>query len=137
VSKFVIKNAWVRVGGQDISDHVREISVAMSAPAVDVRAMGAAGRDVLQGLREDQFTLTAYSDFAASQIDTLIYPLFSGASSFLVECAAAGTAISATNPKYSGSCILTDYNPISGSVGDAATTPLTLPVQGIISRATS
>jgi len=134
---FVLKNAAVKFSGTtDISDHVREVTVEMNAPGVDFRGMGAAGRQIQQGLREDQFTIEAYSDFAAGQIDAVVWPLFSGGSLFLVEVWPAGTVTSATNPKYSGTCILETYQPISGGVGDAAVTPLNLPVNGLISRAT-
>jgi len=137
MAKFIVKLSAIKVGGNDISDHCREITVSLSAPPVDVRAMGTAGREVVQGLREDEFSLTAYSDFAANSIDQIMWPLFSAGTPFLVEAWAAGTTSSATNPKYSGSCILTEYQPIAGEVGDAAMTPLTMPVNGFVSRATT
>jgi hypothetical protein len=137
MSEFIIKLTSVKINSQDISDHLREASVSLSAPPVDFRAMGDAGRKVVQGLREDEFALTAYSDFDAGQLDAIVWPLFSGGSVFLVEAWPAGTTTSATNPKYSGSCILTEYTPISGEVGDAAMTPLTLPVNGYVTRATA
>lgn len=139
---FVLRNASVRInglpaaGGKDISDHVKDVHVDMTAADVETTAMGAGGHQRLQGIRDDKFSLTAYSDFAASQIDATIWPLFSGASLFLVEVWANGTVNAGTNPCYSGTCILTEYSPIAGSVGDASMTPLTLPVNGVISRAT-
>lgn len=134
---FVLRNAAVKLNSTDVSAWVSQVEVAMSAEAVDVTTMGAGGRQRIQGIRDDSFTLTAFSDFAASAIDATVWPLFSGSSLFLVEVWASGSTSSATNPKYSGTCILTEYTPISGSVGDAASTPLTLPVNGTITRATS
>jgi hypothetical protein len=144
VPAFVIKTPSVvvggaagGVGGTDISDHIREIEVDMTAADVDITASGAGGHQRLQGIRDDKFTLTALSDFAANKIDATIYPLFAGASLFVVSVWAAGTVSLSTNPCYSGTCILTEYKPISGKIGDASETPLTLPVNGVISRATS
>jgi hypothetical protein len=138
MAPFVLRNAAVRIGGTALfSDHMTDVAVNMAAADVDITAMTAGGHQRLQGIRDDSFALTALSDFAASSIDSVIWPLFnSGTSLFLVEVWANGTTTTATNPCYSGTCILTEYTPISGAVGDAAKTPLPLPVNGVISRAT-
>lgn len=137
MAKFVLINASMRINAVDLSVYVSEVAVELSADDVETTAMGAGGHERVQGLRDDSFTVTAFSDFAAAKVDETVWPLFNGASSFLVEVWANGTTTAATNPKYSGTCILTEYQPISGSVGDAAMTPLTLPVNGKVSRATT
>lgn len=134
-------NAWVRVNGVDLSDHTSEVSVTMTAADIDITTMGAGGHQRMAGLRDDKFALTMFSDMSAGKVDATLAPLLPnvsipGGSLFLVEVAANGTAISATNPKYSGTCILLEYDPIAGKVGDAAMTPVTLPVNGYITRAT-
>ncbi len=138
---FALTNAWVRVNGVDLSDHVSEVTVDTTANDVDVTAMGAGGKQRITGLRDDKFTMTMFSDFAASKVDATLSALLptgtTSGSLFLVEVAANGTAISSTNPKYSGTCILTEYQPIGGKVGDAAMTPLSFPVNGYISRSTT
>lgn len=137
MAAFVLRNAACRINSVLVSDHMTDVAVNMTAADVDQTAMGAGGHQRLQGIRDDSFALTALSDFTASSIDETIWPLFNGASSFLVEVWANGTTSSATNPKYSGTCILTEYTPIAGAVGDISKTPLSLPVNGVISRATT
>lgn len=136
---FVLRNAAVRINSVDLSDHITEVTVNMTQADVDVTAMGAGGRQRIVGIRDDSFTMTALSDFAAGKIDATLWPLFSATdgSLFLVEVWANGTTTTSTNPKYSGTCILTEYTPIAGAVGDAATTPVTLPVNGTIAKATA
>lgn len=134
---FVLSNAFVRINSVDLSDHIAEVTVSMSAADVDVTAMGAGGHQRILGIRDDSFQLTAYSDFAASKIDATLWPLFSGGSLFLVEVVGQGSSASSTNPRWSGTCILTEYTPVSGAVGDAAMTPVTLPVNGTITRGTT
>lgn len=135
---YVIKNPSVTINGTDVSDHIREVNVMMSAEDVDVTASGAGGKQHLQGIRDDRFELVALSDFAASQLDSIVYPLFSGASIFAVVVWPNSTVTSSSNPKFTGSsCILVEYNPVSGKIGDAAETPLTIPVNGTISKATT
>jgi hypothetical protein len=137
---FVIRNAWVRVNGVDLSDHVSEVEVQATAADVDVTAMGAGGHQRILGIRDDAFNVTFFSDFASAKVDATLWPLFTaggGAGSlFLIEVAADGTTISATNPKYSGTCILTEYSPIAGAVGDASMTQVPFPVNGTIARGT-
>lgn len=137
MGKTVITNAWVRLNNVDISDHVRKAVVNESNEQIDVTAMGAAGKSRTPGLADDKITLELYQDWASSSIDQTLAPLARGGSAFLVEVSAAGTAISATNPKWSGTCLLFDYTPLDASVGELALVTIDLPVNGTITRATA
>jgi hypothetical protein len=137
MAKFVLRNAAVRVASTDFSDHVSEVTVNQTAADVSTTSMGAGGQERLAGIRDDSFELTMFSDFASSSVDVVLSAQMSGSSLFLVEVWAAGTVTSATNPKFSGTAILLEYQPISGAVGDASMTKLQLPVNGTISRATA
>jgi len=132
---FVLRNPSFRVAGVDLSDHVAELAVNGSAADVDVTASGAGGHQRILGIRDDEFTATFFSDFATGKVDDTLWPNFAGGSLFLVEAWANGTVSSATNPKYSGTCILTNYSPIAGAIGDASQTDVTFPVNGTIARA--
>jgi hypothetical protein len=137
MAKFVLRNAAVRIASTDFSDHVSEVTVNLTAADVSTTAMGAGGEERLAGIRDDSFELTMFSDFASASVDAVLQAQMYGSSLFLVEVWAAGTTTAATNPKYSGTAILLEYQPIAGSVGDASMTTLQLPVNGTISRATS
>ncbi len=137
MAKFVITNAWVRINSVDLSNYVKEVTVNLERDDVEITAFGDSGKRRLAGLKDESFELTLLQDFDASKVDATLWPLYNGGSEFLVEVAGAGSAISATNPKYSGSCILTSYPPLDAGVGDAATTKITLPVSGEITRATA
>jgi len=134
---FVLTNASVKINNVDLSDNVSDVTVDMSAADIDVTAMGAGGHQRILGIRDDKFTLSMFSDFAAAKVDATLQPLFAGGSLFLVQVWASGSTSSATNPCYSGTAILTSYQPIAGKVGDASLTKLDMPVNGTISRATS
>jgi hypothetical protein len=137
VAKFVLKNAWIQINSVDLSDHVRSVAVNMSAQLQESQGMGSDGLERVAGLRDDAFELTLAQDFAASEVDATLWPLFDGGSEFLIEVAADGTAISSTNPKYSGSVLLESYPPLSGDIGGLAESSIRLPVNGKISRATA
>ncbi len=136
---FVLRNAFVMIGGNIIGDHIREVSVNLSADDVDVTAMGSGGHGHLAGIRDDRITMTAYSDFAAS-LDSIVFPIFNSAvGTTTVVVMANGGTVSATNPAFTAgtNASLLTYTPISGAVGDAAMTPLEWVINGTITRTTS
>lgn len=130
---FVLKNAYVTINGNAISDHVRECTVQMTADDVDVTAMGAGGHAHLAGLRDDRFTFSMYSDFAAGSVDELVSGTFRAAGNFTIHVAANGSVVTATNPMYVGTCQLLTYTPIGGAAGAVAMTPLEFVCIGTIS----
>lgn len=137
MASFVLRNCYVKLGTTDISNHIREVGVNLSADDVDVTAMGSGGHQHLAGIRDDRFTLTAYSDFSSS-IDSIVWPVFSAGGTIYCEVASNTSTITATNPCYfHPSCSILTYTPISGAVGDAAMTPLELVTSGTISVRTS
>lgn len=136
MAKFVFKDASVVANSVDLSNRVESVEISMSNADVETTAMGATGTQRLAGLADDSFKLNFRQDFGAGNVDATLSPL-RGAAPFTVVVKPTAAAVSATNPTFTGSCILTDYNPLSGSVGDVADASVTLPVDGIIVRATS
>lgn len=134
---FVLRNVIVGVDGVDLSNHVREVTVAMTAADVSTTAMGAGGEGHLAGIRADSFTFSMYSDFSASQVHATINPKFVAAGTVEVKVTASGSTVGTTNPLFIGYCPVLSYTPVGGAVGDAAMTPLNLPVSGTITVATA
>lgn len=133
---FVLKNAYVNINGVDLSSRVKKVTVNIKAADEDNTAMGAIGKGRIAGLRDDSISVEFNQDFAALNVDATMFPLIGAAAFPVIVKAVSGTA-SATNPRYYGNCILTDYNPIDGSVGNAATTSVSLPVDGYLQRGTT
>ncbi len=133
---YVIRNGVVAIDGVNISNLIREVSVEMSADDVDVTAMGAGGHGHIAGIRDDTFTFTAYSDFTATGLHTVLNAKFVAGGTYEVKCTPSGSTIGTANQLFIGYCPALSYNPISGAVGDAATTPVNMPVNGTITVAT-
>lgn len=134
---FVLKNVKVGIDGVDFSTAVREVSVETTAAEVSTTAMGAGGEQRIAGIRDDRFTFTVYSDFAASGFHATFNAKFVAAGTLAIEVIANTSTISATNPRFSGYCIPLNYTPISGAVGDAAMMQIEVPVSGTIATTTS
>lgn len=134
MGKFVLKNPTITVNSVDLSDHISSVEVMLSKEELDSTAFGAGGRERVQGLEDDSFTLNFQQDFGTAEVDATLYPLWASGSAFEVKVIPSGTAVSATNPSYAGSCILFEYQPLAGAVGDLAETSVTLPVNGTVTR---
>lgn len=136
MATFVLTDPDVNINGVDLSNRVRSVTVKVTASDEDFTAGGATGKARKAGLRDDSFTVEFNQDFAAGNVDATLFPLV-GAAPFTVIVKPTTAAVSATNPSFTGSCILTDYAPIDDAIGAPATTNITLPVDGTIARATS
>jgi hypothetical protein len=79
----------------------------------------------LQGLKDATINVEAFQDFAAGEVDAVLYPLYESGGTFAVTVKADDAATSSTNPIYTMTSRLFNYNPIAGAVGDASTTTLT------------
>lgn len=138
MAKYVIKSAVVIVNGVDISDHCKSVTVNLSKDEVDTTNMSGGGRERVAGLKDDSFEVSLQQDFATGEIDDILFPLFDNETEFTVEVRPTSGAVSANNPKYTGTCILLEYQPVTGDVGSLSETSVTFPSQRTgITRATS
>jgi len=135
MATFVFTDASVTINSVDLSDHVRSVTLDITAEEQDDTAMGATFRSRKGGLRDGSISLEFNSDFAASEIDATIFPILATNVAFVVK--PTSSAVSSTNPSYSGNCLVTQHVPVGNAVGDLATTSVTWPTSGTITRATS
>jgi hypothetical protein len=122
----------LKVGGTDLSDHVKAIEVQENAADVDTTAMGAISQTHSPGLRDDRIVVTFFQDFAASKVDATISALQGSTTGATIIAYANGTTASSTAPSYTMVGSPFDYSPINlGGPGEASTTQVTfLPVAG-------
>jgi hypothetical protein len=137
-NKLILKDCVITVNGVDFSDHCASVEVALKKNAVDTTNFSGGGKEQQAGLEEDQFTIEFQQDFNAAEVDATLAPLYYNETEFTVSVKPHATAVSTTNPLYSGTCILLEYMPLSGKAGDLSTTKVVFPSQRTgISRATS
>ena len=132
--RVVLTNALVKINNIDLSDHVASVTITQNVDEVETTAFGDAGRTRVGGLQDSSIALDFHQDWAANEVDATLAPLVGGTASFYIS--SQGTAISATNPVYSGTVLLTQYTPIAGGVGDLSTVSVTWPVSGVVARGT-
>jgi len=133
VARLVLTNAYVLLGvSSDISDHVASITLSSSFDVVETTSFGDSAKKRVAGLVDNSITLELHQDYAASSIESIIYPLLGTAVAF--EVRPVNTTVGATNPKYTGSALVTEWTPLNGSVGELATASITWPISGAITK---
>lgn len=138
MAKLVLRDCSITVNGVDFSDHVSAVEISLKKASVDTTNFSGGGKEQVAGLKDDEFSVTFQQDFAASEVDATLYPLYNNETEFLVEVKPTAGAVSATNPKYTATCILLEYQPLAGKVGDLSDTKVKFPTQRAgITRATS
>lgn len=136
MAKTVITSRYVSLNGTDISSSLSGASLEITVEEVDKTSLGSAGwREVAAGLKSGSVTLNFQQDFGASGVDSTLYPLI-GTEGTVVIRPTSGT-VSATNPAYTATVLVSQYTPIAGSVGDLATFDVTFPTVGAVTRATA
>jgi len=133
----VLKNAHFTINSVDLSAHVNQISLSLTTDSPEDTAMADNARSFLPGLNNATITVSLNADYAASQTDATLWAIYSGAAAVAFIIRPAATAVSTSNPNYTGSCVLTDFGTVDGSVGDTAGQSATFQVTGDVARATS
>jgi hypothetical protein len=135
MAKLVLTNPRVTLDGFDVSDHCASISFGTVYDLVEVTQMGDIAKKMVAGLEENTLSLELQQDFGVSQLESVIYPN----RGLLVNCTVrpVNAAISATNPQYSFRVLISEWTPLSGSVGSLATVTVNWPIYGEITKAIS
>jgi len=127
----VLTDVSVTFNSVDLSDHVRSVTVSMSSEDVDITAMGGDSRAHAPGLRDDRVEIEFLQDYASSKVDQTLYAYVGNATGATLLVKPVNTTVSTTNPSYSMTAIMLDYQPIAGTIGEANTTTVTfLPAAG-------
>lgn len=134
MSKFVATNYNITIGTANFSSSIAAVTLDITADEQETTSFGNDYRTRIAGLRDASLTLDFHQDFGAASVDATLFPLLGSAIGFSVK-PNSGT-VSATNPSYSGTCIVTSYQPFANSVGDLATLSVTWPVSGAVTRGT-
>ena len=137
MARIVLTDAYVKLNNVDLSDHIASVEIAQSFDSIETTAFGDSGRTRVGGLEDSSVTLSFHQDFAASSVDQTIAPLVGGTAAFEIRAVGTATAVSSTNPKWTGTVLVTEWNPLSGAVGELSTADVTWPVSGQVTRGTA
>ena len=132
---IVITNANVSVGGVDLSSHITKVTLSTTRAEIETTTFGNTGKRRVAGLADSSVAIDFNQDFAASSVETTLYPLIGSTATVVVK--PNGTATGTANPSYTFSALVTEWMPLDAQVGELASASITWPVDGTITKATA
>jgi hypothetical protein len=133
---FLNNKVGVKVNSVDLSDHVTAVTLNRTFDELEVTAMGDTGHKFVKGLEASSVTISFLNDTATSEVLQTLQAAW-GTSVTVVLLQEAATAVSATNPLYTMTCLVNNTTDINGAVGDLGTQDVTWTVNGAVAVATT
>lgn len=136
MAKYVVTGTHVTLNATDISDATARAELVINAAEVETTDFGSAGFvEVIGGLKSGSVSLDFHNDFGVGGVSALFQDLVGTVATITLN--PDGAVVSATNPTYTATVLVTSFTPISGAVGDLATFSVTFPTSGAVSYVTS
>ena len=135
MAKLVLTNPSITIGGVDLSDHINNVTLDTKYDIVETTAFGSTAKTRVAGLADNSVTIDFMQDFGASSVEATIYPILGTATSIVIKPVARTTTT--TNPQYTISAVVSEWQPLKGGIGQLATASVTWPVSGAITKALS
>jgi hypothetical protein len=134
MARIVLTNAYISVGGVDLSDLVSSVSLSSTFDVVETTAFStSATKTRVAGLADNSITLEFHQDYATGEVEQTIYPLLGTVAAVIVKPNGAST--SAFNPSYTCQAVISEWTPVNGAVGELASASVSWPVSGAITKA--
>lgn len=138
MSAITLKNASLVLNSVDLSAYIQSVTFNRTKDTPQITAMGDDSHVYLgDGLRNATISVTFKADYDSGTVDATLATAYDSDTAVTFVLKPQNAATSTSNPAFSGSVIVTDYTPLGGSIGDAASQTASLQVTGDVSRATS
>jgi hypothetical protein len=119
MASFTLTNCMVLIGGTDLSDRVRSVTISDDRDKVENTTMGATANSYAKGLGDASIKIGFVQDLAAGKVHATLQPLIGSTTTTTVEVRAVNAARSATNPAFLlSNALMFNYTPLDGSIGD-------------------
>jgi hypothetical protein len=137
MAKIVLTDAKVTINSVVLSDHISSVTLDTKYDILETTGFGASGaaKTRVTGLADNSVTLEFFQDFAAANVEATIYPLVGSTTTVVVQ--PASSSVSSTNPTYSFTANVSEWQPLKGGIGTLATASVTWPITGAITKAVS
>ena len=135
MATFVLTDARIEINSVVLSAWGNSVSLNYEAEAQDDSAFGDTTRQSKGGMKNWSGEIEFFQDYAASAPDVSLFSLVG--SQVAIKIRPTSGSISATNPEYQGTALITSYKPIAGSLGEMLKTGVSFVAAGTLTRATS
>lgn len=136
MARIVLTNAFITINGVNLSDHIGSVTLTTTDDVIETTAFGTSARTRIGGLADNSVAFEFHQDYAAASVEATI----NGTSSLVGTVTAVvvkpnGATTAADNPAYSFNCLVSEWTPLNGAVGELATASVTWPIDGNITKA--
>ena len=125
----------LKINSVDMSAMANKVGLKPKAADLKTTAFGSTYETRIGGLKDATLDVEFNQDFAAAQVDATLWPILGTVVAF--ELKPTSAAPGATNPRYTGSVLITEYTPLDGKVGDLAVLSVSWPTSGPVLRFTT
>jgi len=133
---FAVTDVRVEINSVNLTDHLTDIDVDDQFAELLTTNMASGGNtERIAGLRDGKITLMFQQDFASAKVYATISPLLGTLTTIKVR--PHSTSISATNPSFEASYLISNWKPVAGKVGELDVMQVTWPRSGGLSIVTS
>lgn len=133
---FLNNNVGVKINSVDLSAYVTSVTLNRTFDELEVTAMGDGGHKFVKGLEAATVTIDLNNDTAATTVLPTLQAAW-GTNVPIVLLQQKGTAVSATNPLYTMTCLINNTTDINGAVGDLGMQSLSFNVSGTVAVTTT
>jgi hypothetical protein len=133
---FLNNNVGVKINSVDLSAYVTSVTLNRTFDELEVTSMGDSGHKFVKGLEAASVTIDLNNDTATTTVLPTLQAAW-GTNVPVVLLQTKGTAVSATNPLYTMTCLINNTTDINGAVGDLGMMSLSFNVSGTVAVTTT
>lgn len=131
---FMGNKVAVVAGSTTITTFVSAVSLSREIDAVEITAMTDTVQNLIGGIERPSVSLELYNDFATSSVNSIFEDALG--TKLAIQLIPVSGTVTSTNPRYSMSVLVQQWQPINGVLDGPATVSVTLPVTAL-TKATS
>ena len=135
MSSLVFSDAYVSLNAKDLSPFVKSVTLDYSAEMLDETTMGATTRTNKGGLKNWSIAVEFKQDYGATPAPDIDLFSLVGTTFACIIRPVESTVVGPTNPNYTGTGCLENYQPVGVGVGDLAGTTISIQSAGTLTRA--
>lgn len=134
MARIVLTDAKITINGVNLSNYCTSVTLNTTTDVVETTAFSStAAKTRIGGLQDHSVSIEFTQDYGTSLVEATIYPLLGNTTSVVVS---PTSTTSATSPSYTFTALVSEWQPLSGGVGELATASVTWPISGGITKAT-
>lgn len=137
MAMMVLTAAYISITGPGtLHDRCSKAELTIDVEEKDTTTFASLGwKESLGGLKSGSLALSLKQDIIDDGLDEDFWAILGTVVTFEVRL--TQSAVSTSNPKYTGSVLIKEWKPLNGQVGDLAELDVTFPTSGVVTRATA